>query len=179
MGQQWKCIGAHILISLDLLKRKDLVDVKYRRFGKIFEYLMYFDVKNSEDINTILTIARKERKYMKNMLSDGKLVISFYAPSKYVDLLTAISHADYPAFNNLLDTKKPGYSFEQSGFFLFIHFHDLIFEIVSLFFRIVILFYCIMIRSHFKPGSLSFCPTFVSSWCNYNIILITLISLKR
>jgi len=105
--QQYKCIGAHILTSTDLLNDKRLSDVKYKRFGKIFEYILYFDIKNSADINSILYKARKERQYIKHTLVDGKLSVSFYAQSKYVQLLTALSHKDYPLFNNLLDTKNP------------------------------------------------------------------------
>ena len=101
-----KCIGSHILTSIKLLDDKCLRDVKYKRFGKIFEMCLYFDVKTNKDVWRIKTLALRESQYMGYTLKNEKMVLSFYAPSKYVDLLTVISHDNYPLFNNTLLNEK-------------------------------------------------------------------------
>ena len=97
-----KCIGSHILTSIKLLDDKCLQDIKYKRFGKIFEMCLYFDVKTSKDVWRIKTLALQESQYVGYTLKEEKMVLSFYSPSKYVDLLTVISRDDYPIFNNAL-----------------------------------------------------------------------------
>lgn len=101
-----KCISSHILTDFKLINDKCLSDIKYKRFGNIFEMCLYFNIKTSKDVWRIKTLALKESQYMGCKLQNEKMVLSFYAPSKYVDLLTVLNHDEYPLYHNTLLNEK-------------------------------------------------------------------------
>ena len=102
MSNRCKCIAAHILTHKDLIEDKDLIDVKYKRYGKIFEQDLYFNIKSDKQVNRLLYLARRESSYIRSICKVDTLVLVFYSPSKYVDLLTLLSNEKYPAYNNKL-----------------------------------------------------------------------------
>lgn len=106
MSLKDKCIASHILTDFKLTEDECLSDVKYKRFGNIFEMCLYFDVNNSKDIWRIKILALKESQYMGCKLQNEKMILSFYAPSKYVDLLTVLNNDDYPLYHNTLIQEK-------------------------------------------------------------------------
>ena len=109
MSLKDKCIASHILTDFKLMNDKSLTDVKYKRFGNIFEMCLYFNIKTSKDIWRIKILASKESQYMGCKLKEERMVLSFYAPSKYVDLLTVLNNDNYPLYNNtLIQEKTPG-----------------------------------------------------------------------
>lgn len=109
MSLKDKCIASHILTDFKIMEDKCLSDIKYKRFGDIFEMCLYFDVKTSKDIRRIKILASKESQYMGCKLQDEKMVLSFYAPSKYVSLLVVLNNDNYPLYNNtLIQEKTPG-----------------------------------------------------------------------
>lgn len=101
-----KCIASHILTDFKLMEDKCLIDVKYKRFGNIFEMCLYFNAKTSKDVWRIRILASKESQYMGCKLKDEQMILSFYAPSKYVNLLTVLNDDNYPLYHNTLLQEK-------------------------------------------------------------------------